>query len=321
MEFSAESLLKEAKTFHLKKSLGQHFLIRPEALSCAVDALAITADDTVIEVGPGLGFLTRPLSKAGAHVIAVDLDRESIARLMKMSLPGVELRHGDFLQFDLNDLQFYEGKNARENEGSFATKTSARNEQTAKASLKVAGNVPYQITGLILGHVLGEIDSPAAWLGRIKVIVLTVQKEVAQRMVAKAASPHYSKLSLLIEYFCEAEIAMNLQPKDFYPPPQVSSSIVKMVPRARPPVAPKNVRLLKQIIDAGFRQRRKTLPNALSFLRIAPKDLQNVFKRLSFDPQTRAERLSLQQFAMLADAIHDYLTMHAPNSSARPSES
>lgn len=306
MEYTTERLVQEAKSFHLKKKLGQHFLVSPEALQSIVDALGVTAGDTVVEVGPGLGFLTRPLSQAGANVIAVDLDRESIARLNSMRLPGVELKHGDFMNFDLNTLDFFS-----------ATPSGSQ----APAAMKVAGNVPYQITGLIIGHILGEIDRPSEWLKRISVIVLTVQREVAQRMVAPPGSPDYSKLSLLMQYFCKASLERTLPPQDFYPPPAVGSAVVKLVPLSQPGAKVHDVRLLKQIIEAGFRQRRKTLPNALSFLRISPPHLKRILTSLAFDPQVRAERLSLQQFAMLADAIHLHLTTNAQNQGACPSES
>jgi 16S rRNA (adenine1518-N6/adenine1519-N6)-dimethyltransferase len=306
---TSESLLKEAKAFHLKKRLGQHFLVSTDALESVVDLLAPTSGDTVVEVGPGIGFLTRYLSETGARIIAVDLDRESIERLREINLPGVELWHGDFLDFDLGTLDF-------------ATKPSRTPEETPPIPdrLKVVGNVPYQITGLILGHILGEINAPAPWLRKVDNIVLTVQREVAQRMVAKPGTDDYSKVSLLIDYFCEAHLEMILPPDDFHPPPRVTSAIVKMVPRTAPPIDVVNINLLKQVIDAGFRQRRKMLRNSLSFVGLSQGEIDQIFRKLSFDPQVRAERLGLPQFAMLTDAIDERVKAHAQDPSTSSSK-
>jgi 16S rRNA (adenine1518-N6/adenine1519-N6)-dimethyltransferase len=306
---TSESLLKEAKAFHLKKRLGQHFLVSTDALETVVNLLAPTSADTVIEVGPGIGFLTRFLSDTGARIIAVDLDRESIESLRETNLPGVELWHGDFLDFDLSALDF-------------ARKPTRPPEETPPIPerLKVVGNVPYQITGLILGHILGEINAPAPWLSKIDGIVLTVQREVAQRMVAKPGTDAYSKVSLLIDYFCESQLEMVIPPEGFYPPPKVTSAIVKMVPRPAPPIDVRNTNLLKQIIDAGFRQRRKMLRNSLSFVGLQQGEIDQIFRQLAFDPQVRAERLGLPQFAMLTDAIDECLKAHAHDPSTSTSK-
>jgi 16S rRNA (adenine1518-N6/adenine1519-N6)-dimethyltransferase len=307
---TSESLLKEAKAFHLKKRLGQHFLVNTDALQSVASLLAPTSADTVVEVGPGIGFLTRFLSDTGARIIAVDLDRESIESLREINLPGVELWHGDFLDFDLDTLDF-------------AKKPTRPPEETPPIPdrIKVVGNVPYQITGLILGHILGEINAPAPWLRKVDTIVLTVQREVAQRMVAKPGTDDFSKVSLLIDYFCESHLEMTLPPDDFYPPPRVTSAIVRMVPRSAPPIDVSNTNLLKQIIDAGFRQRRKMLRNSLSFVGLPQGEIDQIFRKLSFDPQVRAERLGLPQFAMLTDAIDESVKAHAHNPSTSPSKS
>jgi 16S rRNA (adenine1518-N6/adenine1519-N6)-dimethyltransferase len=298
LELSNAALIKEAKKFHIKKRLGQHFLIDVDTLQLIVTALGASQNDTIVEVGPGIGFLTRLLSRTGARIVAVDLDRESVERLSEMNLAGVDLKQGDFLQFDLNRL-------------AFAKETAAASP--AAERFKVVGNVPYQITGLILGHILGEFDAPSPWFNRIDGIVLTVQREVAQRMVAKPGSDDYSKASLLVSYFCEGTIEKIVPPDAFYPPPEVTSAIVRLKPRPEPLVKPRDPRLFKQVIEAGFRQRRKMLRNVLSFAGLPQQRVDAIFKELSFDPQVRAERLSLQQFAMLADAFHEHLKTNAQN--------
>jgi 16S rRNA (adenine1518-N6/adenine1519-N6)-dimethyltransferase len=335
------SLIKEARAFHLKKRLGQHFLVRPEALETIATAIEPQAKDTIIEVGPGIGFLTRMLSPSGARIVAVDLDRESVEQLQEMNLPGVEIKHGDFLRFDLSNLEFYKrkrktiqqpldlddlpddwdenltddsGENAGENSEGSSDEPVEQPGQTeianngiinATEKIKIIGNVPYQITGLIIGHILGEISRPAPWLSKVENIVMTVQYEVALRMVANAGEEHYSKLSPLIRYFCEPELISRVPADAFYPIPEVNSAVVRMRPRAKPLVECKNVHLMQQLIEAGFRQRRKMFRNSISFLKFAPSDIERIFKELNVDPQVRAERLSLQQFAMLADAFNE----------------
>src|SRR5262249_12176287 len=137
------------------------------------------------------------------------------------------------------------------------TKTQGAGNGHSPSGMKVVGNVPYQITGLILGHILGELDQPSPWFNNIETIVLTVQREVARRMVAKPGSDDYSKVSLLVTHFCKAHIEKIVGADCFSPPPEVTSAIVKLVPRRQPLVQPADRRLFKQVIEAGFRQRRK----------------------------------------------------------------
>jgi 16S rRNA (adenine1518-N6/adenine1519-N6)-dimethyltransferase len=287
---TTEAMLKEARSFHTKKRLGQHFLVDASALQAIAETSACpagadaTAGDTVLEIGPGAGFLTRFLLAEGVRVIAIDLDRDAIRYLESRSYPNLQLVHGDFLQMDLRSVA--DGQR-----------------------FKVVGNVPYQITGLILGHLLGEIGKPSPWLGRIDSIVVTVQKEVAERMVATPGSKDYSQVSLLVEYFCRPSIEIIIPPESFFPRPKVTSAVVRLIPSATPRVQCGNHTLLRQVIKAGFKQRRKMLRNNLSFLRAQQEEIDQLFAKLSLDPQVRAERLSLQQFAMLTDAI-DQLGLH-----------
>lgn len=295
-EVTSEDLTREASAFNLKKRLGQHFLVDADVLHTIVGALDAKPGDKVIEVGSGIGFLTRLLVRTAADVVAVDLDRESTRMLADMSLPRVQIKQGDFLQFDINRLDFFPRK-GEESEKELAPLREGR--------LKIIGNVPYQITGRIIGHILGELDKPSPWLNSIDNVVLTIQYEVAKRMVAKAGEEDYSRVSLLIEYYCKASIVSVVPPEAFYPPPQVTSAVIKLEPLPKPSVECRNTVLLRQVIEAGFRQRRKMLKNSLSFLRFTPEEIDQVLRKLQFDPQVRAERISLKQFAMLADALDE----------------
>ena len=297
-EVSNNALIKEAKAFHLKKRLGQHFLVDLQALQAIVTALDATVDDTIVEVGPGIGFLTRFLAQTGARVVAIELDRESVERLRAAKYSNVEVKHGDFLQFDLNI------------------------KATAEGTMNVVGNVPYQITGLIIGHLLGELDKPSPWLHRIRNIVLTVQYEVAQRIVAHPGESEYSRLSILAQQYCETHLIQRVPADSFFPPPQVNSAIVRLIPRSAPAVSCSNMVLMRQLVQAGFRQRRKMFRNALGFLRLPQTTIDATFARLGMDPQVRAERLSLKQFAMLADAFNEMkLDAKADSSSPREDQS
>jgi 16S rRNA (adenine1518-N6/adenine1519-N6)-dimethyltransferase len=288
---SSGQLFKLARAFQTKKKLGQHFLVDADALNRICGALALNEHDSVLEIGPGIGFLTRVLCQSAGQVTAVELDRESVDYLKTLKLAGLSIKHGDFLAYDILSGRFRKG----ESEG--------WSEPVKQERFKVVGNVPYQITGLILGHLLGEIAEPAPHLAQIDCIVLTIQKEVAQRMVALPGSEHYARLSLLISYYCKAEIVCYLPAASFYPAPKVDSAVVKLVPLLESPVNCVNHKLLRKVIKAGFAQRRKMLRNALTALSIPQDEINRVFKELRFDPQVRAESLSLPQFAMLTDAL------------------
>ena len=286
-------LLKLARAFHTKKNLGQHFLVNENAINGIVAALDLKPDEQVLEIGPGIGFLTRLLCDSCKSVTAVDLDRESIEYLKKMQIPNLSIKHGDILAYDLKAGRFRDA-------GSTAT---AWAEPDDKQHWKIVGNLPYQITGLILGHLLGEIGEAAAALSEIDNIVLTVQKEVAHRMVAKAGSKNYAQLSLLIAYFCDAEIILDLPASYFYPAPRVDSAVIRLIPLKEPRVKCNDAKFLRRVIRAGFAQRRKMLRNALTALPVSADQLNALFKEMQYDPQVRAESLSLQQFAMLSDVL------------------
>ncbi|HEY9871749.1 MAG TPA: 16S rRNA (adenine(1518)-N(6)/adenine(1519)-N(6))-dimethyltransferase RsmA [Candidatus Obscuribacterales bacterium] len=270
-------LVAIARRFQARRQLGQNFLTDPHVLERIAGTLDLSPSDSVLEIGPGLGFLTRFLTGSGAAVTAVELDASCVEHLRRLNLPGLRIVHADILQFDLGLI-------------------GARR-------LKVVGNIPYQITAPIIAHLFGEIDKPAAWLPLIDKVVMTVQLEVAERLVARAGEKQYSQVTLLTNYYCRACILEVVPAECFFPEPKVTSAVVELIPLAAPAVEAKNPRLLRQIIQAGFAQRRKMLKNNLGFLHLPEGQLLAVFSSLKLDPQIRAEKLSLGQFAMLADAL------------------
>jgi 16S rRNA (adenine1518-N6/adenine1519-N6)-dimethyltransferase len=271
------TLLEQAQDFHAKRRLGQNFLVDADMLTQIAQALQIKSTDHVLEIGPGLGFLTAILLGSGAAVTAVELDRECVDILNSLALPHLNLIHEDFLKVDLAEL--------------------------LKERTKVIGNIPYNITSPIIARLFGEIGAPSPWIGNVESLVMTVQKEVGLRLCAKPGEEDYSMISVLVGYYAEAEMLFDVSRDNFHPIPEVTSAVVRMIPRPEPAVSCTNPKLLRQIVRAGFKQRRKMMRNNLSFLKLTHEEITTIFNKLNFDPQVRAERLGLPQFALLADEV------------------
>jgi 16S rRNA (adenine1518-N6/adenine1519-N6)-dimethyltransferase len=250
-------------------------LIDDEKLMVVCSALDVHESNSVLEIGPGLGFLTELLDVTGAHVLAVEIDMRSVRYLGTLELPNTTVLHADILRFKIDpELQ----------------------------KLKVVGNIPYQITAPILVHMLGEIGVPSPWYRQLELLVFTIQREVAQRLTAKPGSKEYGQISLLLNYFASVEIVAEVSRDCFYPSPEVDSSIIKITPYKQPPVQCSNPEALRSVIVAGFSSRRKMLKNNLSAL-FGADNCTGAFERLNLDPQSRAESLSLHQYAQLADEL------------------
>jgi 16S rRNA (adenine1518-N6/adenine1519-N6)-dimethyltransferase len=251
-----------------KKSLGQNFLFDPAILGRIIEAASIGPDDTIVEIGPGPGRLTTLLSKVAKKVVAIELDSDLYIKLQD-ELAGrenVELVLGDALKYRYDDL------------GSF----------------KVVANIPYYITTPI-------IFSLIAARGNLVSMTLTIQKEVAQRIVANPGTKDYGVLSLAVQYHADPEIKFIIPAGAFRPVPKVDSAVIHMHIRKKPKVIVADEALLFKIIRAGFSQRRKTLSNALKPLM---PDIKDVLIDTGIDPGRRGETLSMDEFAILADNIH-----------------
>lgn len=272
-----DSLKKRALNFPVKKQLGQNFLINKDVLTKIVDHLYLKPDDNVLEIGPGLGFLTEILASRTKNLIAIELDQYCVDELSRQALPGLNLIREDFLRADLTEIL---------------------NKPT-----KVVGNIPYNITSPIIIKLLGEIGEPTSWRENIQSITLTVQRELANRLVAKPGRKDYSQITLLMNYYGTTTMLFKIGPENFSPPPQVESAVIQFIPHDKIQVSCNNHKLLRQVIKLGFASRRKMLKNTLSLLGVSDENLGQIFKKLNFDPQVRAESLSLQQFGDLADAV------------------
>lgn len=246
--------------------LSQYFLFDPSILRRIVDVSGVGPDDTVVEIGPGPGSLTRMLLDRAGRVVAIELDRRLYERLKK-EIPSdkLELVRGDALKFPYHEL------------GEF----------------HAVGNIPYHITTPIIFRLL---DAPA-----LRSMTLTVQKEVALRITAKAGSADYGVLTLSVLYRAEPRLAFTIPAGAFRPVPKVDSACIHLRVRERPAIVVKDEKLLFELIREAFSHRRKTVSNAIK--RLCPATCEEALSGAGIDPKRRPQTLSLEDFGRLADEI------------------
>jgi len=273
-----ESLLAETRRllrrFNLRarKRLGQHFLIDNEVLQQILSAAELTTDDIVMEIGPGLGILTRELAQRAKQVMAVELD-DKLADFLRQemaSFPNVRVISGDILKIDPSDLL------------------------PAPERYKLVANLPYYITSPVLRHFLEATLKP-------DLIVVMVQKEVAE---AIAAGPgKRSLLSISVQFYGRPTIISKVPAESFYPAPEVDSAILRIDLYPEPAVAVDDVDSFFKTVRAGFASPRKQLANSLSYgLRLPKTDVINVLEKANISSQRRAETLTLEEWAQLRRA-------------------
>ncbi len=264
-----------------KKQFGQHWLKSEKALDKIVVSAQLTQDDRVLEIGPGTGILTRPLTEQAQSVVSVEVDRD-LCELLTKKMGKVEnflLIQGDFLKMDLDEML-----------SPFAAFQNPR---------KVVANIPYNITGPILEKLLGTIAHPNP--NPFESIVLLVQKEVALRLCANARNSNYGALSVRVQYLAQCEFLFDVPAKAFQPPPKVDSAVIRIRPRPieHPAQSPQH---LTQILRQGFSSRRKMLRNNLKST-IEPDALGEVLTALNINPQARGEELSVADWVNLSDRL------------------
>lgn len=263
-----------------RKRYGQNFLTDAKVLEKIIKAAEVGPDDTVLEIGPGIGTLTQYLAGSAGSVAAVEIDRNLLPVLAETldGFDNVEVINADILKTDIAGIA------ARKNGG---------------RPLKVVANLPYYITTPIIMTLL-ESGAPIAS------ITVMVQKEVADRMTAVPGSAGYGALSLAVQYYCETRIAAEVDPGSFIPRPEVMSAVVHMKKRAEPPVHVRDEDLMFQLIRASFNQRRKKLTNGIANfpgLGYTKEDVAKALHMLGIREDVRGENLSLAQFAALSDAL------------------
>ena len=273
--------LQRAKYFRTKKRLGQNFLINPEVISDIIEFADIQPDDTILEIGPGVGFVTEQLVKYAKKVIAIELDEEAIKELEKLNANNLEIIHADILKTDLSKL--------------------------CDDKLKIVANIPYYITSPIIAHLLGEIDD----LGnknraKIENIILMVQEEVARRIVAteNASGKQYGLLTILSQFWADCSILRLVGKKSFYPAPKVNSALVSMKVKTEPLLKLTDYTFFRKVIKAGFSQRRKTLKNCLLSAGFDKNKINDAILKMKLDENIRGEKLSIVQFGELAELLN-----------------
>lgn len=266
--------------FSFSKRFGQNFLIDAHVLEKILRAAEITKEDTVLEIGPGIGTLTQALCEAAGKVFAVEIDDKLIPILADTlsAYDNVTVIHNDVLKVDLQALV------EKENGG---------------RPVKVVANLPYYITTPILMALL-EGNVP------IESITVMVQKEVADRLAAAPGNKNYGALSLAVQYYAEPYLAANVPQNCFMPRPDVGSAVIRLRKYPTPPVSVKDEKLMFTLIRASFVQRRKTLYNGLRNAQdvcFTPEEIQEAIASLGKGEAVRGETLSLQEFAALSDKL------------------
>jgi 16S rRNA (adenine1518-N6/adenine1519-N6)-dimethyltransferase len=259
---------------HPRKRLGQHFLVSPAALQSILQAAELDRTDTVLEIGAGVGTLTAALAQRAGRVVAVEVDPAVLPALRAVVAPYPHVRvvQADAMAADLAALLPAEGER------------------------KVVANLPYRIASPLAVKLL----DPSL---RIRRLVLTVQREVAERMAARPGDRDYGLLSVLVQSRAAVTVVRRLPPGAFYPPPEVESAVVRLDPHHRPPWQQEDERFV-QVVRAAFAQRRKTLRNALAAaLDLTPAEAAAACARAGIAPGRRGETLTLQEFAALARAV------------------
>jgi 16S rRNA (adenine1518-N6/adenine1519-N6)-dimethyltransferase len=276
-DISAVRELLDRHGFRFSKSLGQNFLINPSV--CPRMAEACGADKTtgVLEIGPGIGVLTRELALRAARVAAVEIDNRLLPVLGETlaDLANTHVIHGDAMEIDLHKLI---------------------KDEFGNLKVAVCANLPYYITSPLLMRLLESrlpVDS----------ITVMVQKEAARRLCARPGTRECGAVTLAVWYYSVPQMLFSVSRGSFMPAPNVDSAVIRLNIRSAPPCEVKNEQTMFRIIKAAFGQRRKTLHNALTGVGISKEEAALLLDAAGIPRQARAEELSLEQFAMLANTM------------------
>ncbi len=252
-----------------KKRFGQNFLTDQGVIGSLIEAINPQSNQTIVEIGPGLGALTKPLLAKIEHLHVVEIDRDIVAWMQtEYAKNTLSIHNVDALKFDFSSLS---------------------------SNLRVTGNLPYNISTPILFHLLDNVS-------HITDMHFMLQKEVVERMVAQPSTPAYGRLSVMLQYYLAMEYLITVPPEAFDPAPKVESAFVRCVPHATLPFVASNTALFYKVVLAAFGQRRKTLHNTLKGL------LDDAgFTALDINPQLRAENLSVAEFVAISNYVGNSL--------------
>ena len=264
--------------FRFSKSMGQNFLTAAWVPEDIAASAGLDEKTGVLEVGPGVGCLTRELSQRACKVVSVELDR-SLQHILAETLTGcenVEVVFGDVLKQDLPALV---------------------NETMPGLRHVVCANLPYNVTTPLLTALIEA--------GCFETITVMIQREVARRICAGPGSADYGAFGIFVQWHCDTELLFDAPPNCFVPQPKVTSSVIRLTKRAAPPVPVQDEKLLFRIIRAAFNQRRKTLVNAMSSgLGLGKGEVEAALAECGLDVRVRGEALDIAAFAALCDKVN-----------------
>lgn len=265
-----------------RKKFGQHWLRNNKVLSKIVLTAEITKNDRILEIGPGKGVLTEQLFTYADKLLSVEIDRDLCKHLVGKygDVDNFLLLEGNFLDLDIEDI------------------LSSKFPDFANYN-KVVANIPYNITGPIMEKLIGTISQPAT--KQLDSIVLLIQKEVGERLVAVPHNKIYGALTVKVQYLADCEIVCNVPARDFYPRPQVDSVVVKITPKKITNPAD-NPKFLDTIIRLGFSSRRKMLKNNLKSI-ISSEQLALILQQLNINEKARAENISVREWIDLSNQL------------------
>lgn len=274
----------EKHGFTFKKSFGQNFLTDTNILNKIVNAADLNEEVGVIEIGPGIGALTEFIARKAKKVVAYEIDPRLIPILAETLAPydNVKVIHQDILKADVASMIEEEFKDVKH--------------------IAVVANLPYYITTPILMGLI-EKKLPIDWY------VTMMQKEVAERLSAAPCSKDYNALSIAVQYYTEAKIALNVPKTVFIPAPNVDSSVVKLIKREQAPVQVENEDFFLEIVHAAFKQRRKTIQNNLNqhFNDLTKEQVTTLLEEAGIVPSRRGETLTIEEFGKLSNVFYKYI--------------
>lgn len=277
-----QAILKTYK-IQANKSLGQNFLIDDCVIEKIIESSNIEKEDLIIEIGPGLGVLTERLLKKSNNVVVIELDKKMIEILQNRFClnRNLEIINNDILKVDLEKL------------------IKNKKEQTNINKVKIVANLPYYIsTPIIMKLLENRLE--------ISEIIVMVQKEVAQRLGAETGTREAGAITYAVEYYAQATPIIDVPKESFIPSPKVESQVIKLEVRQNPKIEVEDEKLLFNIIQKSFMQRRKTLSNALINNRIldSKEEVEKMFKTLEIPSNVRGENLTLEEFGKIANYVY-----------------
>ena len=272
-----------AKKFRAKKRLGQNFLTDEDVIYDIIEAADIQPEDTVVEIGAGLGFVTEQLVKLAKKVVAIELDEDMVRELQKIGADNLEIVHADILKTDISQF----GEN-----------------------IKVVANIPYYITSPIVAHLLGEVDDLDNKNRKsISQIVMMTQYEAAKRITANEHSEEkaYGLLTILAQFYSDVEMIRFVGVKSFFPAPKVNSAVIKFNVKNEPLLQLSDYSFFKKVAKACFGTRRKNIKNSLTIAGFSKDAVQKTLSELNISETERGETFSIAKIGELSEKLKENL--------------